>query len=217
MKTITTAALAACFFLTLNAARGTTIELDLGATRTTESISFQFEELNGIPLLGQTLSIDFVFANDGFVRVFGRSFIIALTMQTNNTGIPQFDFREGTGYVFDNAGQALTPPTVFQSGGVGFVPPATGLLEVGLGLGPPLLFYGFHFDIKLPNEPSFEIGPGFFGRGSTLGLADFQHGFGIGPHVPDSMSTLWLIVPTVALLLFDLRRRRARFAHRTRV
>jgi hypothetical protein len=190
--------LAAAILVThTGALNATSIPINLGLTRVTPFFGTSFNELNGIALNGQLLSLNFVFTHN-FVRLIprgnfphtGEDFDIALSLDTNANGLP--GFASGRGFIFDQAGNPLQPPER-----LGSAASDTGAIFLGLF---PLLdgapanahFYGFHMDITLPNNPGFEI------TGEDLQLLgghiqDLSQGqFGIGPHVADNGSTLAL-------------------------
>ena len=80
--------LATVAIIVLSAAKNvpaTTIAIDLGSpSKLTSQIDIPFAALNGVSLNGQTLSLDFMFTNNEFVRLFtvtSPSFISLLTLQ----------------------------------------------------------------------------------------------------------------------------------------
>jgi hypothetical protein len=193
-----------CVFGAVNAVWGTSVETNLGAPRISDYEKFDFLDLNGIPLMGQTLSLDFTFANNGFVASAPGTpqMTVGLVVQTNNTDLSQvlqFVFNLGSGYLVDIDGNALTPATTFTSGGAGLQAPGIGLFEVGFGVSGQLNIYGVHLDIPIPNEPSYQFGPGIpspFGPGSYLTFSDFVGGVGydmVPPPVSDTGSTVMLL------------------------
>ena len=174
------------------ALNATSIPINLGLTRVTPFFGTSFNELNGIALNGQLLSLNFVFTHN-FVRLIpltGEDFDIALSLDTNANGLP--GFASGTGFIFDQAGNPLQPPER-----LGSAASDTGAIFLGLF---PLLdgapanapFYGLHMDITLPNNPGFEIISEHLQLlgGHIQGVDQGQ--FGIGPHVADNGSTLAL-------------------------
>ncbi len=82
------------------ALNATSIPINLGLTRVTPFFGTSFNELNGIALNGQLLSLDFVFTHN-FVRLIppgnfphtGEDFDIALSLDTNANGLSRFRFR----------------------------------------------------------------------------------------------------------------------------
>ena len=174
------------------ALNATSIPINLGLTRVTPFFGTSFNELNGIALNGQLLSLNFVFTHN-FVRLIpltGEDFDIALSLDTNANGLP--GFASGRGFIFDQAGNPLQPPER-----LGSAASDTGAIFLGLF---PLLdgapanapFYGLHMDITLPNNPGFEIISEHLQLlgGHIQGVVQGQ--FGIGPHVADNGSTLAL-------------------------
>ncbi len=179
------------------ALNATSIPINLGLTRVTPFFDTSFNELNGIALNGQLLSLNFVFTHN-FVRLIppgnfshtGEDFDIALSLDTNANGLP--GFASGGGFIFDQAGNPLQPRER-----LGSAASDTGAIFLGLfplfdGAPANARFYGFHMDITLPNNPGFEI------TGEDLQLLGghiqgvVQGQFGIGPHVADNGSTLAL-------------------------
>jgi len=174
------------------ALNATSIPINLGLTRVTPFFGTSFNELNGIALNGQLLSLNFVFTHN-FVRLIpltGEDFDIALSLDTNANGLS--GFASGRGFIFDQAGNPLQPPER-----LGSAASDTGAIFLGLF---PLLdgapanapFYGLHMDITLPNNPGFEIISEHLQLlgGHIQGVVQGQ--FGIGPHVADNGSTLAL-------------------------
>jgi hypothetical protein len=174
------------------ALNATSIPINLGLTRVTPFFGTSFNQLNGIALNGQLLSLNFVFTHN-FVRLIpltGEDFDIALSLDTNANGLP--GFASGRGFIFDQAGNPLQPPER-----LGSAASDTGAIFLGLfplldGAPANASFYGLHMDITLPNNPGFEI----IGEhlqllgGHIQGVVQGQ--FGIGPHVADNGSTLAL-------------------------
>jgi hypothetical protein len=202
-RTVIFAALLISFARSANASP---IEVDLGPphTITSQTPSSSFGELNGTRLSGQTMSIDFSFSNNEFVRLFSITsftFDAFIKLQTNASSF--LGFLGGTGYLVDAQGNAIP--------GFGITGSASGSDgSMALGLFPllkdedgtpnrdlprPFDFYGIHYDLSFPdvNNPSIHIIEGEF----TL-ISDARGVFGIGPGiprniVPDSGSTLFLL------------------------
>ena len=195
-------------------ANATPIEIDLGPphTITSQTPSSPFEELNGTPLSGQTVSVDFSFSNNEFVRLFtitSTTFDAFIKLQTNGSGF--LGFLEGTGYLVDMQGNAIPGFGITGSASgndgslaIGLFPllkdedgtPNTDLLR-------PLDFYGIHYDLSFPdvNDSSIHVIGGEF----TL-ISDAGGVFGIGPGiprdiVPDSGSTLFLLGMGIGLAI----------------
>jgi hypothetical protein len=180
------------------ALNATSIPINLGLTRVTPFFGTSFNELNGIALNGQLLSLNFVFTHN-FVRLIpsgtlphtGEDFDIALSLDTNANGLP--GFASGGGFIFDQAGNPLQPRER-----LGSAASDTGAIFLGLfplfdGAPANARFYGFHMDITLPNNPGFEItGEDLQLLGGHVQGVD-QGQFGIGPHVSDNGSTLGLL------------------------
>jgi len=100
------------------AARGVTIPINLnlgppGTLATDTTISFS--DLNGTGLLGQSLSVDFVFTSSEFVRLFTvtTDFSVFMTLQTSSSS--SVGLLSGTGYLTDSLGNALEAPETLGS------------------------------------------------------------------------------------------------------
>src|SRR5215217_2998319 len=89
-----------------------TIETDLGSAPAIKThTATPFDALNGTPLAGQTLSLDFMFTDGEFARLFtvtSFSFTCMLDLRTNATG--SLGFADGIGYLLDQNGDALHTP-----------------------------------------------------------------------------------------------------------
>jgi hypothetical protein len=208
------ALLIACLHFCTGHAGATSISIDLGVSpNITSDDGVSFTDLAGASLQGQTLSLDFSFTNRKFVRLFSitsNSFDILVTLQTNGAG--QVGFLDGTGYLIDQQGNPLDAPQVLgiASGNNGSM--AAGLFPLlGGGLQRPLDFFGVHFDLILPNNPSVAITSSDFGL-----LSDAGAPFGIGPGVPPDITTpdtgdsfILLYLSLVAVILVRMRLTRA--------
>jgi hypothetical protein len=183
------------------------IAIDLGPSRVfsgmnPETSKVPFNDLNGTPVVGNA-SLDFLFANNAFVRLFSATepeFAALIILQTSGSGF--LGFLNGTGYLIDANGNAIP--------GFGVTGSASGndaslsiflfpLLQDLNGtpnnqLHRPLDFYGVHFDFTFPSDPSVVVTGGEFQLAATGAYTPF----GIGPRipadisVPDSSSTLFL-------------------------
>jgi hypothetical protein len=191
-------------------AGATLIDINLGGSpKITSGDEASFTDLNGTAFQGQTLSLDFSISNGKFVRLFSATsstFDIQIILQTN--GASQVGFLDGTGHLVDSQGIAIP--------GFGVTGSASGndLLTIGLfpllkdkngtpndDLPRPLDFFGVHFDLILPNNPSVTITNGDFALVSDPGAP-----FGIGPGVPrdivpDTGSTFLFLTLSVSTLM----------------
>jgi hypothetical protein len=182
--------------LAWSVAEGTPILIDVGsAPNITTHVSATFNDLNGTALQGQTLSLDFLFANGHFARLFSVTnpqFGILITLNISGSG--DVGFLDGTGFLLDQNGNALGAPEALGSISgpdsltVGLFPLRSGQFST------PLDFYGVHTDLLLPNSPFTITGGEFQLVSAGAGSRDV---FGIGPGVPtdivpDSGSTLIL-------------------------
>jgi hypothetical protein len=192
--------LAVCSIQQLPAA----IPIDLGPSLivTNEIDRIAFSDLNGTPVTG-TLSVDFDFSGNAFVRLFsqyfvanpygppvavgtGSSFDVSLVLQTSGVGL--VGFLQGTGYLTDEHGIPIP-----GYGVTGSSSSDEGMMAIGLfplfrddsgspntELIRPFDFYGVHFDLIFPDVPSLEVTGGEFGL--------YDNGvFGIGPNIPSDI------------------------------
>jgi hypothetical protein len=189
------------------------VQIDLGHTGVVfnganpETAKIPFNGLNGMPLFG-SVSVDFRFTNDEFVRLFTATqplFDVSIDIQTNGSGF--LGFLSGTGHLIDAHGNAIP--------GFGVTGSASGdNASLSIGLFPllkdkdgtpneqlqrPLDFSGVHFDFTFPCNPSVIVTGGEF---KLAGNGTFTP-FGIGPGVPadivsDSGSTVGLLALSVA-------------------
>jgi hypothetical protein len=202
MKTSLFAAIALVILISSGAVQGVAIPINLGppgALATDTTISFN--DLNGTGLVGQNLSVDFVFTNSEFVRLFTvtTDFSALVTLQTSSSS--SVGFLSGTGYLTDSLGNALESPET-----LGSASSSAGSMTVGLfpTVGRPFDFYGVHLDLTFPTNPALVTG-GQFRLLSNTGP------FGIGPGVPadivpDTGSTAILLgLGFVGIILFTRR------------
>ncbi len=192
------------------AAYATTIPVDLGpSARITGDKIVTFTGLNNLQLNGQTVSLDFVFSGDSFVRLFketSTSFELALFLDLVGAGT--INNPTGTGYIFDSANTPISSVAIF--GGSVTTGPGGEAFRFGLadffplladvngtprqGVIFPLDIYGAHLEITLPNAPAFQVTGGEFGL--FAGNSQFQIG-----DVPDNGATLPLALGAFLLLL----------------
>lgn len=183
------------------------ISIDLGAApNITSQVQTTFSDLNGTLLQGQSLSLDFLFSNGKFARLFSvtnPSFAVLITLNTTGSGV--VGFLDGTGYLLDQSGSALGSPELLGSASGSDGTMSVGLFPLLSGeFTTPLDFFGVHTDLMLPNGGSISITGGEFQLVSVG--ANRQDVFGIGPGVPadivpDSGSTLLLAGLTAGVLL----------------
>jgi VPDSG-CTERM motif len=180
-------------------ANATVISIDLGPSpNITNHVGAMFRDLNGTSLDGQSLSLDFLFSNGKFARLFSVTnpqFAILVTL--NTTGSGNVGVLDGTGFLLDKNGSALGSPQ-----DLGSASGSDGSLSVALfpllsnQFSTPLDFFGVHMDWMLPINSSVSINGGKFEL-VAAGAGD-RDVFGIGPGVPrdivpDSGSTLLLL------------------------
>ena len=187
-------------------AHATTIEIDLGPPSTIYTGYAQigpiaFSNLNGLPLSGSSVSLNFFFTNNEFVQLFSNtapSFDIGVSMFSNAGTFPGFA-TNATAYLIDQNGAAIPGLGSIGEGdgdngsfGLGFFPLANGTPSF------PLDFYGVHFSFNLPNDSGVTI------TGAKFLLTDNGKQwsqFAVGPHVPDSGSSLSLLISACFSLL----------------
>jgi hypothetical protein len=189
MKVCLFVAVALLTLASSEAARGVTIPINLGPPGTLATdTTISFSDLNGTGLVGQNLSVDFVFTSSEFVRLFTvtTDFSVFMTLQTSSSS--SVGLLSGTGYLTDSLGNALEPPET-----LGSASSSNGSMPVGLfpTVGRPIDFYGVHLDLTFPTNPA-TVTEGQFRLLSNTGP------FGIGPGlptdiVPDTGSTAILL------------------------
>jgi hypothetical protein len=171
------------------------IPIDLGKSGFSLDTSIPFSDLNGTSLADQTLSVDFTFANPGFVRLFTvtTDFGAAVRLETNGSNV---GFLKGKGYLIDAQGNALHTAETLGSASSSSTLFAT--LFPPAGLQRPVDFFGvhydFHYDFMFPEDPSVDVTGGQL----RLFIPGLDAPFGIGPGVPAD------IVPDVGDTIFLL-------------
>src|SRR5205823_6871644 len=123
-------------------AYATTITIDLGpAGRVTGGKIVSFSGLNDLQLNGQTLSLDLVFSDNGFVRLFkstNSTFLLLPMLDVFGAGT--INNPTGSGYLFDQTGNPISSVTSF--GGSVTTDPGGEALRLALGGFFPLLADG---------------------------------------------------------------------------
>ena len=138
------------------------IGVSLASARITPFFASPFNDVNGVSLHGQSLSVNFVFT-DNFIRLLpppgfpqtAVNFDISVTLHTDANVLPGFG--SGTGFIFDKTGQPMQAPEVLGSAASDHGAIFLGLFPLFDGVPANAHFYGIHMDITLPNNPSFEI------------------------------------------------------------
>jgi len=192
-------------------AQATTIQVGLGSSGIFTDLDVPFSDLNGVSLSGQTLSLDFIFSPGQFVRLFSvtSDLDVALKLQTNFSGV--VGLVSGTGFLSDQQGNPLQSPEILGSASSSNGGLFAGLFPLDPGTGVPnrpFDFFGVHFELTLPNNPSFQI------TGSDFELLDsgLNGPFGVGPGipadlVPDAGGTLFLLALGLVVPLLTARMR----------
>jgi hypothetical protein len=210
LRTLAIALSVACLQFCLPSAHATHIDISLGdSPNVTSGVETSFNDLNGALLHGQTLSLDFFFLNQKFVRLFSITnslFDAQITLHTSGWG--QVGFLSGTGFLIDKHGDPLAAPQDLGSASGGGSM-AAGLFPLfGTGLHRPLDFFGVHLDLILPDNPLVAITSSGFSLSS-----DSDAPFGVGPGVPrdivpdEGSTVLFLSLALLALILPQLRLR----------
>jgi hypothetical protein len=215
MKKTTT--VLAAILLSATLARATLITVDIGPPR--ERVTLNPYQEFVVPcappvtsLSGQTLSLDYRFNNNEFIRLYpktSRVFDIGATMQLSHVGPMQY-LGPFEAWTVDANGNRNSAIATYDHIGTGT---SDGEFNYLLGFIFPLLadttrkqldFYGLHIDVTLPNV-DYEILGGEFilaPNGNTPG----QNMFGVGPTVPDTGATLLMLGCAVGAIVL-LRRR----------
>jgi len=192
-------------FLLGTAAWGTPITVPLGQANRVHSPLFLPVEAGITSLNGQSLSLDFVFPNDLFVRLFPsttKSFEVSALLTLHGEGT--FDRTVGSGHTFGanglpDSGTYTFPPGVAGSTNgietfnysLGFVFPLIDPVT-GNATDPtnPFDIYGMHLDITLPQNSNFEVVGAQFVLFPPSSNKPWEQVYAIGPHVPDGGGTL---------------------------
>lgn len=200
------------FLLALPAHPGfaTTIQINLGPPTIYNNVNvgpISFSNLNGTSVDGSSLSIDFSFTGNEWVRLFANTtplFEVGLTLRTNAGTFPGV-VTAPSGYLVDKYGNAIpnagVTATAQGSTGTTFVGLFPLLLDSGGTPNPavmfPLDFYGVHFSFNLPNDPSVSV----IGADFTLFGSGSGSQFEVEPLVPDSGSAFLLFSTAISVLL----------------
>ena len=166
-------------------------------------------------LNGQTLSLDFVFQDNLFVRLFSsttKSFHLSAILTLHGKGT--FDRTFGTGYTFGADG--LPDSVIYTySPGIGGSTDGVETFNYGLGYVFPLIdpetgyrtdvtypfdIYGMHLDITLPEDSRFQVLDAHFVLYPSTNKWGEQV-YAIGPHVPEAGGTLPLFAISFLIML----------------
>jgi hypothetical protein len=170
----------------------TDINLHLGPSNdhVTGETSVSFSDLNGTPLNGSNLTLNFTF--NEVVRLLADTrtdFELAVLLDTNASGWS--NDASATLHSLDQNGNQNS----ISEGGA--FPPVSGGQDIGLGFGlfpltfndgslvTPFSFHGAHADMILPLTDGATI--------TGARVAFYGNDYAFGPHVPDSGSTLTLL------------------------
>ena len=171
------------------------------------------DQLNGIRLNGQSVSVDFVFANDILARVLNAegalSFDALLDLSTNAGTFPGFFGSDSTGFLLDPGGMPMHAP--LDSEWVGRAASSDGSLIVGLF--PQVHNFdmsGVHYDLTLPST-GYVVTGGHIRLASNRTWESIQ--FGTAAQLPEP-STLTLFAASLAWAGAALKMSRVRKSHR---
>ncbi len=158
------------------------ISVDLGSPGSiwTEQ-TFSFSGLNGTALNGNSISLDVMFSNEEFIRVFSTTavtFDVLLRLQSDANGL--VGFARGTAYLLDQNDTALHTAQVLGSSSSDAGSLNLGLFPVLSGeLSQPFDFYGIHYDLVLPSYSAAIT------EGELMLVSQDPVGpFGVGPYLP---------------------------------
>jgi hypothetical protein len=192
--------------------QATIIELELGPSQTLSyDTSVLFEDLNGTPLTGQNLSVDFTFADNAFVRLFSVTTTYGTSLLLHTDGAGLVGYLDGTGYLLDANRQALHTPQYLGAASSSDAWMCADLFPLWSGeVQAPFDGYGVHYDLTLPNNPLVKV------TGAELRLSAYggEGPFGIGPGVPinlvpDTGETMLLLGLSLAMIVTANARLRA--------
>lgn len=173
-------------------------------------VDFLFgDELDGIVLSGQSLSLDLIFADGILARILGDAdelaFSPSLGIQTDAGTFPGFAGAGSTGFLLAPDGSPLHDP--LPPGLVGQTASSSGQFSVGLF--PQIRNFdmsGIHFDVTLPSTGHKVTG----GRlRLTNNSRDLRADFGTVAQLPDTAPHFWLISLVLFSMLFAAARQKA--------
>jgi hypothetical protein len=147
-------------FGTPETSRASTIVVDPGPLGLPNPFEFDipFSDLNGTAVTGQSLSVEFVFADSKWISTISDTHGVLLMLFTNYAG-PAIEFSlPGTGFFLDDFGNSLNGTmNLFYPGGT----TTAGRVSAALYSGAPMLqtnpiatpfrYFGVHYDTILPS------------------------------------------------------------------
>lgn len=137
---------------------------------------FEFDSLNGTVLNGQTQSLDIIFVDNKFAVAASFQMDLIILEDYDVVGTGPNEYWSGTGYLLDAEHNPLSTPADFnafswwakhdilgnydnRAGTAGYMQfngTPIHITSEGYDI-DPLIYYGFHLDIVLPDNPSHTI------------------------------------------------------------
>ena len=160
------------------------------------SINLAFSALNGTAVDGQSLSLDFIFADEKWIYASSANHGVLLMLQTTNIGPFIPTSVSGTGSFLDDGGNSIGGAMSLYQGGTN----DGGLLAASLYSGAamnllnpivgPFSYYGLHYDITLPTM-----------SGKTITSAQLRIVQSDFVSVPDHGSSLAMFAIAIVILV----------------
>ena len=170
------------------------IDPPLGTAAST--LDLAFTALNGTVVDGQSLSLDFIFADEKWIFASSSYHGVLLMLQTTNVGTVIPTDVAGTGSFLDHGGNSIGGPMSLYQGSTN----NGGLLAASLysgaamnllnPIGGPFSYYGLHYDITLPTM-----------GGTTITSAQLRVVQSDAVSVPDHGSSLAMLAMAIVILV----------------
>lgn len=159
------------------------------------ALNLAFSALNGTAVDGQSLSLDFIFADEKWIYTSSNNHGVLLMLQTTNVGPVIPTDVPGSGSFLDDGGNSIGGPMSLYQGTTN----NGGLLAASLYSGAamnllnpivgPFAYYGLHYDITLPTMSGTTI--------TSAQLRVIQSDF---VSVPDHGSSLAMLAIAIVIL-----------------